>query len=116
MRPLTILYIVILLASLKLAFRYHQEAIAIDGWRQAAHEGSASAMQSLRDTSISILPWERCAWALILAELDHGQPVPMNHVPICRQMIRPEGEKLILEYTAQLKVNISQKSIRRHEP
>lgn len=106
MRPLTILYTVILLASIELAWRYHQDAMAIDRWRQAALEGRASAMQSLRDTSIFIFPWERCAWALILAELDHGQPVPMNHVPICRQMIRPEGEKLLLEYTNQLKVKI----------
>lgn len=109
MRPFTILCTTILLASTAQVWRIHQEVTAIEQWRQAALEGSASAMQALRDTPM-ISPWERCAWALILAELDTGKQVDISSVPVCRQMIRAEGESLMLDYTSQLKDKITEKS------
>jgi hypothetical protein len=106
MRPITILCITLLLAcAVQVGSSYHQ-ATEVEQLRLSALQGSRSAMQALRDTSTFILPWERCAWALILAELDTGEPVAMSNVPVCRQMIRPEGESLMLEYTAQLKAKI----------
>jgi hypothetical protein len=106
MRPFTILCITILLACTAQVWRFHQEATAIEQLSLSALQGSRSAMQALRDTSTFILPWERCAWGLILAELDTGEQVAISNVPVCRQMIRPEGESLMLEYTDLLKAKI----------
>lgn len=104
---ITILTISLMLAITVHALRYRQEVTAIEQWRQKALQGSASAMQALRDTSIFIIPWERCAWGWILAELDTDQPVPMDTVPVYRQSIRPEGESIMLDYKARLKVRMS---------
>ena len=103
MRPFTILYITIFLACTVHVWRYHQNMTAIEKWRLAALDGSTSAMQSLRDTTIFILPWEQCAWGWILAERDTGQRLAMSDVPVCRQMIKPEGESLMLDYKTRLK-------------
>ena len=103
MRPFTILCITILLACTAQVWRFHQEATAIEQLSLSALQGSRSAMQALRDTSTFILPWERCAWGLILAELDTGEQVAKRKVPFGRQIIRQEGKSLMPKYTDLLK-------------
>lgn len=84
-------------------FRFYQEVSELEKLRAEALQGSLIAMQTLRDTKIYIVPYERCAWALLLAEDITGMPVPINALPVCSQSIRPEGEYLVREYAELLK-------------
>lgn len=93
----------LMIAIAVLVFRFHQEAVELEALRAEAAQGSLIAMQTLRDTQTYILPYERCAWALLLAEDIAGEPVRINTLPVCSQSILPEGEYLVREYAELLK-------------
>lgn len=93
----------LMIANAVFVFRFHREVVELEELRAAALQGSLIAMQTLRDTNTYITPYERCAWALLLAENNAGELVPFDSLPVCNQSILPEGEYLVREYAAQLK-------------
>ena len=99
----TYLITALLIVNAVVVFRFHHEVVELEELRAAALQGSLIAMQTLRDTKTYILPYERCAWALLLAEDNAGEPVPIDTLPVCSQSILPEGEYLVRDYAELLK-------------